>query len=477
MLNSHRVTMLHATVLLLVISLLLGCGGVTTSGGAGNGGGTKTTIPPTPSGLTATAATAQVSLSWSASTGATTYNLKRSTTSGGPYATLASPTSTTFADTSVTNATKYFYVVSAVNSAGESADSPEVSATPAAPQTPPPTPANLVATPANAQVSLSWSGSTGATSYYVKRSTVTGGPYTKISSPAAASYTDASVTNGTKYFYVVSAANASGESANSSEVSATPVAPTTPPPTPASLQATAGNAQIILTWSASAGATSYNVKRSTTNGGPYSQISSPSTNSYSDTGLTNGTTYYYVVSAVNSAGQSANSNQASATPTAPATPDVTITIDPTKTHAISSYIYGMNFYSTSTGPAHVTFDRAGGNRWTAYNWETNASNAGSDYLYENDAYLSSSTTPAEAVRAFIAGDQGNGLASLVTFQLQGLVAGDESGPVSVASPPDLTRFKQVVYKKSAQSAVPFTLTPPTTDAYVYMDEFLWALDQ
>ncbi len=76
----------------------------------------------------------------------------------------------------------------------------------------------------------------------------------------------------------------------------------------------------------------------------------------------------------------------------------------------------------------MTFDRDGGNRWTAYNWETNASNAGSDYLYENDDYLSSSTVPAEAVRSFIAGDQSNNMASLVTLQLQGLVAGDEDGP-------------------------------------------------
>jgi len=194
--------------------------------------------------------------------------------------------------------------------------------------------------------------------------------------------------------------------------------------------------------------------------------------------MANGTTYYYVVAAVNAAGQSANSSQASATPTAPATPDVIITIDPTNTHPISPYVYGINFYSGITGaPPNLTFDRAGGNRWTAYNWETNASNAGSDYLYENDDYLSSSTVPAEAVRSFIAGDQSNGMTSLVTFQLQGLVAGDENGPVSVANPPDLTRFKQVVDKKSTQSSAPFTLNPPTTDNYVYMDEFIWALDQ
>src|SRR5215469_6195130 len=77
---------------------------------------------------------------------------------------------------------------------------------------------------------------------------------------------------------------------------------------------TGGNGQVVLSWSASSGATSYNVKRSTTNGGPYNTIASPTTASYTDTGLTNGTTYYYVVSAVNSAGESANSSQVSATP-------------------------------------------------------------------------------------------------------------------------------------------------------------------
>jgi hypothetical protein len=81
------------------------------------------------------------------------------------------------------------------------------------------------------------------------------------------------------------------------------------------------------------------------------------------------------------------------------------------------------------------------------------------------------------VRAFIAGDQAKGVASLVTFQLQGLVSADENGPVSTTNPPDLTRFKTVVDKKSTVSNAPFTVTPPTTDANVYMDEFLWALDQ
>jgi hypothetical protein len=173
-------------------------------------------------------------------------------------------------------------------------------------------------------------------------------------------------------------------------------------------------------------------------------------------------------------GGGANSSPG-ATPAAAAM-NVTVTINPAQTHAISPYIYGINDGVTGA-PADLTFARQGGNRWTAYNWETNASNAGSDYLYQNDNYLSSSATPAEAVRGFIAGNQANGMASLVTVQMQGLVAGDESGPVSTGNPPDLARFKQVVTQKSSQSGTPFTTTPPTTDAFVYMDEFLWSIDQ
>ncbi len=180
---------------------------------------------------------------------------------------------------------------------------------------PPPTPTNLVATAGNAQVGLSWSASSGATSYNVKRATTSGGPYTTIASPTTTSYTDTGVTNGTTYYYVVSAVNTAGESANSSQVSATPQAV---PPAPTNLVATPGNAQVGLSWSASSGATSYNVKRATTSGGPYTTIASPTTTSYTDTGLTNGTTYYYVVSAVNASGESANSSQVSATPAASA---------------------------------------------------------------------------------------------------------------------------------------------------------------
>jgi len=341
----------------------------------------------------------------------------------------------------------------------------------------PAAPASLQASAGNAQVGLSWSASANATGYYVKRSTTSGGPYTQIAGTSSTSFTDTGVTNGTKYFYVVSSYNSAGQSANSAEASATPTGSVTIPSVPSGLMASPGNAQVSLTWNGSNGATSYNVKRATTTGGPYTQVAAPTATGFTDTGLTNGITYYYVVSAVNTAGESSNSTQISATPAATAA-DVIITIDPTKTMPISPYIYGINFYGGVSGaPPLLTFDRAGGNRWTAYNWETNASNAGSDYIYDNDNYLSSSNVPAEAVRSFIAADQATNTASLITVQLQGLVSADENGPVSVANPPDLTRFKQVVDKKSTVSSVPFTITPPTTDANVFMDEFLWALNQ
>src|ERR1019366_7298016 len=138
-------------------------------------------------------------------------------------------------------------------------------------------PPSVPTTAGNQQVALTWNASSGATSYNVGRATTTGGPYTTISSPTTTSFADSTVTNGTTYYYVVSAANSAGTSANSSQVTATPTAP---PAAPTGLTATAGNQQVALTWNASSGATSYNVGRATTTGGPYTTISSPTTTSY-----------------------------------------------------------------------------------------------------------------------------------------------------------------------------------------------------
>jgi regulation of enolase protein 1 (concanavalin A-like superfamily) len=94
--------------------------------------------------------------------------------------------------------------------------------------------------------------------------------------------------------------------------------PLPPVPAPTGLTATAGNTQVVLTWTGAAGATGYNVKRSATNGGPYATVApNVATTSYTNTGLSNGTTYYYVVSTVSGSRESVNSSQAFATPTAP----------------------------------------------------------------------------------------------------------------------------------------------------------------
>ena len=256
------------------------------------------------------------------------------------------------------------------------------------------------------------------------------------------------------------------------------------PSAPTGLTATGGNAVVNLSWTASSGATGYYVKRSTTSGSE-AQLANVATTTYADTTVTNGTKYYYVVSAYNSYGASGNSNEVSATPSGPvATPDVTITIDPSNSKPISPWIYGTNFYSANTSPQpNFTFDRAGGNRWTAYNWINNGSNAGSDYFYENDNYLCNgscnASIPAEAVRLFISGDQTSGLASLVTLQMQGYVSVDTT-TVQVPAPyPNLAYFRPTVDMKSTASSAPFTTMPPSaaTDNNVYMDEFAWNLDQ
>jgi hypothetical protein len=87
---------------------------------------------------------------------------------------------------------------------------------------------------------------------------------------------------------------------------------TNPPAAPTGLTATPAATQIVLAWNASVGATNYNVMRSTTSGGPYTTIASVTGASYTDTSPVAGTTYYYVVMAVDSFGQSTNSTQASA---------------------------------------------------------------------------------------------------------------------------------------------------------------------
>jgi len=352
-----NVIVLRGILVAVCLAVLGGCGSAASISTATKAAASVPATPATPSGLSATAGNAVATLTWTASSGATSYNVKRATISGGPYTQLAAPTSTGYKDSAVTNGTAYYYVVSSLDETGESANSAEASATPKAPSSgPPAVPTNLQATAGNAEASLTWSAN--ATSYHVKRATTSGGPYTQVAAPTSTSYTDTALANGTTYFYVVSALTSAGESANSAQASAAPVAPPPSiPATPTGQVATPGNADVVLNWSASSGATSYHVKRATTSGGPYSQVGAPTSTSYTDTSLTNGTTYYYVISALDSVGESANSTQISAVPAVPNPPPTTFgtwtNVTPTSidlVDALSCSNYGTE--AVQVDPAH-----------------------------------------------------------------------------------------------------------------------------
>jgi len=183
--------------------------------------------------------------------------------------------------------------------------------------TPPAAPSGFTATAGDQVVALDWADNTepDMARYTVYRATTSGGPYNAVGTGVTfSSYSDTTVTNGTTYHYVVTAADTSlNESVNSAEASATPQAPP-PPGAPSSLIATMSSAGWIdLTWNAAAGAVSYIVKRSTASGGPYvSLATNVTTTSYHDTSSAPRTTYYYIVRSVNSGGESADSPEASA---------------------------------------------------------------------------------------------------------------------------------------------------------------------
>jgi hypothetical protein len=157
-----------------------------------------------------------------------------------------------------------------------------------------------------------------------------------------------------------------------------------PPTAPTGITAIAGNAQVALSWNASAGATSYKVSRSTASGGPYSSVGTSSVASYTDTTVTNGIAYYYVVSASNSHGVSANSSQVAATPVA-STTAVAVNIDVlANRHSISPFVYGNNDQTISDiTDAGYTFSRWGGNDASNYNWQLQARNSVADYYFED----------------------------------------------------------------------------------------------
>lgn len=156
-------------------------------------------------------------------------------------------------------------------------------------------------------------------------------------------------------------------------------------------------------------------------------------------------------------------------------PENRIVIDIHNQKPISPYVYGINSTDWDKFGPGFTLGRLGGNRLTAYNWETNASNAGSDWHHQNDSLMGETDEAGAAIRQFVQGCQKHGAAAIVTVPTAGYVAADKKGDGDVNQTPNYleTRFNKSLAHKGAA----FQYPPDTTDHKVYQDEMVWWLEK
>jgi RHS repeat-associated protein len=276
------------------------------------------TIPPAPTGLAVQSAPSQgsLNLAWNASQSATSYTVLDSGTSGGSYTPCGSSSSTSYTVTGLADGTTYYFEVKAQNATGFSTTSSSVAGL-----TLPGQPQNFAYTLVNGVPVFTWSPVQSATSYIGGRkfnnqtdSLVFLGPFTSTTftdSPGAGDW-----------LYEVQAQNATGQGPMSwLEVILGMTAPV--------LTATGSNNLVTLSWTSPSGATTFNLSKSNSYSGPYGVIYSGSNTGYSDSNVTNGSTYYYQVIAYTSKGfASPPSNIASATPGAPVIQTTPIQVQP-----------------------------------------------------------------------------------------------------------------------------------------------------
>lgn len=267
------------------------------TGGSGSITIATPVAPPAPIGVLAVPGTNDVVISWLPAATATGYLISRSTVSGGPYTPVGATNSLTYIDPGLTQFQTYYYVIQATNAFGLSTNSIEVSATPS------PAVAGVTNTVNPTSVALSWNSYSGATSYTVERGTISGGPYSPIASGIiGTSYMDISVANGTLYYYeVVATLGTGGQSAPSVQDSAL-----TYPSLPIITDDLYGTNGIFLQMSTPDPQTPGYLLSGSSDGVHFSSLAmlQGGTNNFLDTGLTEGTEYYFEVQATNSAGVS-----------------------------------------------------------------------------------------------------------------------------------------------------------------------------
>lgn len=265
------------------------------SGDYESGESNKATLYAAAAGVTklkaSTSAYNKIDLSWKKASGATKYVVYRSTKEASGYKKVKTVTTNKYSDTVKTGVTYYYKVVSYTDKAkgGESAVVSGVAVSAA--------PANVKAVNNSYNsAKISWSKSKGAGNYAIYRSTSKKSGYTLIKtvSKSKTSYTDKTVGAGTTYYYKVCAVTKGKEGKMSKVVSAK-----IKPAAVKDLKAkSAGGKNITLTWSASKGASSYQIYRSTKEKSGYSKIGTTTSSSYTNKKLKNGTKYYYRVYAV-----------------------------------------------------------------------------------------------------------------------------------------------------------------------------------
>ena len=363
---------------------------------------TPRTVPGAPTGVSATAGSGQASvvLDRPASNGGAVITSYTATSSPGGLTCTTSGLGCTVVG--LTNGTAYTFTVTAKNVAGTGpASSPSAAVTPTAAATVPGAPTITSAVPGNS-VTITWSapandGGAAITNYRIYRGTSSGGESLLITVGRVTTYTDTTTTGGTTYYYQVAAVNGAGEGPRSGELSATPMAP---PGAPTITSVTAGNGSASLAWSAPANnggsqITSYSVFRGTTSGGETILTTVGNVTGWTDTGLVNGTTYFYKVAAANIKGAGAPSNEKSATPigsgTVPGAPQ-NVGVKPNEASGIvltwkapkktgSSPIVGYKIYRASVSKGE-TYYATVGNVLTFT--DTHATN-GTTYYYQISA--------------------------------------------------------------------------------------------